>query len=665
MNRSIALFVALVLLLAHILAIHNDGEGNFAFPYDQAYAGYRLARNLVFEGQLQWNPGMSAYESYPSALWVGVASLGERIEGVVRSMPAYLFCQTAGVVAALFTVILLSRFRRRRTAGLIAPLLFVSCGCTAAAAANGLETAFFTMFAVTSFWSFERGYSWRFALATSLLCLTRPEGAVLVAGLLFLRLVARLSDVEPEHRTLAPFIAPLLMIGGGLLLRFKTTGFLLPPACVALWHPGAGQWIGGLEYVRDAVLVCVSLLLLVYPLLMLVRGGLTGIGIRALVLALLWTAYVVLQGRAPLPFAEALVPALPFFFLAIQEGMIEVLDGTSQSLRKFALASLVACLGGSALASKEPGDLGPIPTELWHARWMNTGGSARFGYEQPLGRLGLEEEIRLTNRLRAAGLFARDGINPVHTLLTPWPGAMGYLSRLQVFDLLGRTNEMPGIEQPAPWSRRSRADVVAALEQDPSYDYVVPLLRPLSHVPTLREIATKWRDELDLYAAAPDRLAAIEHALAPYELITVPIYGYSRGASQMRGEPFLLLRRRALGLHPKVEIHVDGHAFAIDVKHCSHQQLVDLRVQVVDAKGRKWYLRPTGDLVRGDPVHARAAILLYNTGTRTIELMHGVLPEMVDGAKLVELRAVLKNPNGEGDDPLASTSDEVVLALGV
>jgi hypothetical protein len=62
-NRIIALFVALAMLLAHSLAIHDDGFGRFSFPYEQAYAALRLARNLVYDDQLAWNPGLPAFES--------------------------------------------------------------------------------------------------------------------------------------------------------------------------------------------------------------------------------------------------------------------------------------------------------------------------------------------------------------------------------------------------------------------------------------------------------------------------------------------------------------------------------------------------------------------------------------------------------------------------
>src|SRR5205085_4448084 len=129
MNRSIALFVALVTLLAHTLAIHNDGAGHLAFPYDQAYVGFRLARNLVFEHQLAWNPGMQAFESYPSVLWLAVCAVGERF---MPHVSMNLFVQTIGILSMLLTVILCARFRTDRNASLIAPLLLATSGCVAA-----------------------------------------------------------------------------------------------------------------------------------------------------------------------------------------------------------------------------------------------------------------------------------------------------------------------------------------------------------------------------------------------------------------------------------------------------------------------------------------------------------------------------------------------------
>jgi hypothetical protein len=273
------------------------------------------------------------------------------------------------------------------------------------------------------------------------------------------------------------------------------TGELLPASCRALLHPHPGQAFDGLVYLRDFVLVAVSPVLLVFPLAYLAGRHLSGTGARALVLALLWSTMIVFQGRAPLPFAEAMVPALPFLCLGIQEGMIEALDGTSRFVRRLALFTLFCSMIGSALASKEPGDLGPIPAERWHREWLSSSGSARFGYAQPLGRLGLDEEIRNTNRLRSVGLFLRDNVDPSSSVLTPWPGSIGYLSRLAVYDMLGRTNPAPGSDESASWTRRERADVVAALHQD--LDYAVPLITLAQRTPSIHELAQVWCKELD------------------------------------------------------------------------------------------------------------------------------------------------------------------------
>src|SRR5439155_166182 len=257
------------------------------------------------------------------------------------------------------------------------------------------------------------------ALAMALLCLTLPEGAVFVAGLLGLRLAARFGRSGGARLPLWPFLAPAAVLAGGVWVRWRTSGLWLPPAGFALLHPRPGQAAEGLFWLRDAALSCVSLLLLAYPVAYLLRGRLSGTGARALLLALIWAALTVLQGRAPLPFAEALVPALPLAFVAVQEGMIEALDGPSRAVRRLALAALCAGIVGSALASKEPGDLGPLPIARWHERWMSASGSAQYGCEQPLGRRGLEEEVARTVRLRALGIFLRDALDPSFSVLTP------------------------------------------------------------------------------------------------------------------------------------------------------------------------------------------------------------------------------------------------------
>lgn len=667
MNRSIALFVALAVLLAHILAIHNDGTGSLAFPYDQSHAAYRLARNLVLDGQLQWNPGSTAFESYSSPLWIGVCTLGERLcatrlNANLGWISINLFCQTIGVFAMLACVVLTAQFRAERVASLIAPLVLVTSGCIAAAAANGLETALFTLCAVGLFLAFEHARTIATAVFAALLCATRPEGVVFVLVLLacrpFAPRTAAADAVKP--RRVIPLLAGVLVFLGTCALRLVTTGSFLPPAMEAVLHPEPLQLGGGLEYLLDFARTCPAVLLVAQPIVMLALRRLSGTGTRALLLAAGWLAWVAFQGRAPLPFCELCVPALPFLGIAIQEGLIEALDSPSLLRRQAALSAFTVGLLASALSSREPADLGPLQLERLQRSWLAPSGSARFGYAQPLGRAGLVEEIERTHLLRGVGHFVRDRLGPGYSVLTPWPGAIGYLARAAVYDLGVRASSLGAADQPRPWSRRSRVDVAAALRAEPGFDFVLPLLAVADRVPTPEELARRWRDELDDQPGLGGRLEAIASEFQQFELVTVPVAIDSRAERIARDVHFLLLRRRSLGLAPRVEIATEGGTFRVRVAHKTHHQLADLRITVLDERGRTWWVRPTGELAEAGPLSARSEILLYDTGTRSVDVFEGALPVPPDGARVTELRAWFVNPDAVEDQPFAAVGEPAI-----
>jgi hypothetical protein len=264
-------------------------------------------------------------------------------------------------------------------------------------------------------------------------------------------------------------------------------------------------------------------------------------------------------------------------------------------------------------------------------------------------------------------LFLRDHVAPVdptRSVLSPWPGSMAYLSHMAVWDVLGRTNPVPGRDHPASWSRRERSDVVALLRQDPPYDYVVPLLDPQEKTPTVEEIAAVWSAELDARSGEPGRIEALVEALSAYELIDVPIYGFNRGPIQPKAQKILLLRHRQLSQQPHIEIVLHDRRFRVELRHKSHYQVVDLWVELQDEKGRSWYLRPDGEPV-AQRVHARTSILVYNAGARAIELMRGELPERIDGERVVEIRAGLRTPSCSGDHGFAATSEVARAGYGV
>ena len=79
MNRGTVIFLTLVVLLTHTLAIYQTPYGEFAAPYDSAHVAYRIGRNLVYTGVAQWDPGGAPADSYPSLMWIGLSAVASRL----------------------------------------------------------------------------------------------------------------------------------------------------------------------------------------------------------------------------------------------------------------------------------------------------------------------------------------------------------------------------------------------------------------------------------------------------------------------------------------------------------------------------------------------------------------------------------------------------------
>lgn len=654
MNRFIALFLTLATLLAHTLAIHKDQQSEIAPPYDQAHVAYRLGRNFVESGSFAWEQGLPAGESYPSPLWVGVAAVAERLYFGVTS-----FCQVVGMISALLTALVLAQFSPGRLAGVIAPSLLVVCGGIAAAAGSGMETAFFALLVTASFLAFERRWPVLLAIVLALACATRPEGALFALALFVLEAAGVWRARTPGRRPLWwSFVPPMLVTLTIVAVRYATLGYLLSPWTSALLTVDVDRWRRGAFYLSDFALGSGWTLLLVFPAWYGLRGSLQGTGRRALLLALSWAAVVALGGGGSLPFFEALVPMFPILLIAIQESMTLALDSGRRGWPEATWALFLLGLAASGLVSKFPGDLGPLQTENLHRAWMMPHVPPRFGYQQQLGRLGLVEEIDDTQRMRSLGIFMRAQIDPEHTVLTPWPGALGYLSRLKVIDVLQRTTPLRAGERVMPWTGLPRADVMAALSLMP--DYIVPAIAWKEPVPAVQEIAANWAHNLDQFPDEKQRAVQIREALRTYELITVPIPVGNSSRPEKPKRPFYLLRRKALGLAPNLLVTVEGRHFRIEATHRAHEQLVDLRVLLRDSAGELHSMRPTGQFENGPSAVARRSILMFPTGTRRVELVSADLPDDIDA---VELRAVLRNPGARGEHAFAAASDSRSVML--
>ena len=660
MNRGTALLLAMAALLAHALAIHHDQLQRFAAPYDFAHVAYRLGRNLVHHGQLVWNlGGEGSLASYPSPMLVGLAALAERLY-----LPVTTFCQFAGIFATVLMVALSASFSTNRFAGIIPPLLFVVSGGTAAAAGSGTEYPLLAMFVTLTYVAFEHRWRVRFSLGMALCAATRPESLVLVAGFLVLGILERFIPRKDGRRAMPLWTyVPAAIVFGAFFSWEVPGGSVYGTLLAPLLSSDSERWTQGALYLWDFVVSAAIPLLLVYPLLFLLLGRLPGAGARALGLSLLWCGVVLAQGGGPIPYSLEMTPALPLIFIAIQQGVVAAIDTHRRFLELATWTVLTSAVVLSALASKFPGHLGPIPAYEWHRTWMTASTRPDYARRPEMGRLALDEEIRQTATARSFGAFLRRHLDSETSLLTPWPGALGYISRLRILDVFRRPTPELDPDRASAWIPRQTTDILAVLDEAP--DYILPGLLARSAL-TQGDAFTQVARELQHLDAtpSPERRSAIDEALAGYELIAVPVDPRVR-PGQRWGTTYLL-RKRSLDLAPRLAVEVEGswvrvsvEPRAVDEIDRSLPQLAWLQVSVRDSAGEEWFLSPTA-APRNSETYARCGIVL-TPSERRIELFRFELAD--DGGDYDEVSAVLLNPSSPAADAFVRVSEERRLEL--
>jgi hypothetical protein len=383
---------------------------------------------------------------------------------------------------------------------------------------------------------------------------------------------------------------------------------------------------------------------LVYTVWYLFRRRLSSTGRRALFLGVCWTIFAATRELESLPFNESMVPVLPLLLIAVQEGLINALNSPRGWVRQLAWSSFFATGLLTILASRVPQNIGAIPFAQYQYSWLESSQGSQVGAQGWLGRPGLIEEIEKTQYLRATGLFLRENVDANVTVLTSWPGAVGYLSRLDVRDLRGRATALPGEDRLRSWRRPGRTDIVEALKMNAGY--IVPICRPTNISPTPVSLATNWIIHFDTFQATKGRLYDILGALDNYELVTVPLPSPSRISSKHLHGKGYMLRRKDLAEAPKLHLERDGQSVVVTCTHKGHLQLADLRLTLFDPEEGTVTISPTGTLSEDRNVLARRELLLTRTGMHPMELMRIELPE--GGWHGKDLRATLINPGAQG-----------------
>ena len=680
MNRKTALLLALAALLAHALALHQDAAGGFAPPHESAHVAYRLARQWVQHDVLAWGVASAAdgsailrggLESHPSPLLVLFATFAERVY-----FPVTGFCQFLGLLAGLGCVWFSASFATNRSAGIVPPLLLVLSGGFAAAAASGTELALCAFGITGAFVAFEQRNSQRFAFLLAWLAACRPEGALFVGAFALLYpFGARQTNARGRRLRSWSFLPALAVLALLFAWRARDGSSLYGAFLVDLFTPEEGRLAQGLAYGRDGFVATGVPLLLVFPLVALLLRCLSGLGVRALAGASLWCVAILLEGGAEPEFSLGFVPALPLLSIAIQQGILSALDTYKRPLELLSWAALISVVAISALVSKFPGDLGPIPAEAPHRAWMRGSTRPLYGRPPTLGRVSLREQILLSCQLRELGAWMQQHLPPERSILTPWPGAIGYLSRARVWDLFGRLDRgdpaAGGRTSLTRWWRRS-VDVVAALEERPDYLVIGMLTMNVVRSRSLPDALAGELSALDLAPGDRVRKRAMRAVLEEYELVAVPPTSQEASARMGRQLPFFLLRRRAIGpqlvlsarlVEGRLTVDLEPRGEVRDQAWDPFPRLARLRILGRGSDGSSAYLNPRGGF-SGDPrISARVNLLLRPGADRPTRLFEGELGAFSGQGPLRQLRAELWNPGTRGAHTLSRIGRPAILEL--
>lgn len=631
MNRTTALLLTLALLLAHVLAIYHDPEGGFGPPCDEAHVAFRIGRNAALEGDAHFDPAGARPEQSLALPWRWTAQSAAALGWSPLAMT-----QALSVLFGLACVTVLAAFSANRLAGLIAPVLLVLNGALAATCGDGTATTAYAFAVALAFLCFQRGWSLPLGLSLAFAASLRDEAVLYLLALVVLELVR--SRAGTRLRWLLAFgipgvVATLLALarrnGGG--------GWLSPELAAALdWDPA--RWNLGVHYLLDHARLSGLCVLMLVPLIGCAFGRLSRVGVEALLLALLGLLLVTAQGGSHRPFGIALVPMLALLCLAIQEGLQGIVDREKRWLEISIWALLAVCATWTALPSKLPGDIALLPTRAAFLRWVRPSRPVEAAWNRLLARRGLEVELAETRQLRAIGLYLRDRVPPGTSILSAWPGAIGYLSRQPVHDLLGRVALAAGTEQLAPWTGAARVDLAAALRENHAYVVLPP--QDWLEFRSIDDALAVLAERFDERPRSGARDAELRAAAAAYELVSVPV-PRREDVRRIAGSPVPILRLRAKESTPALSIRRAGGGFAVEVVHHGPPLVADLLVEFVDENGMRLSLRPWGAFESASDARARVAILLSASGSSAVELAHAELPRRVQRGKL---RAVLCNP---------------------
>ena len=411
---------------------------------DDAYITFRYAKNWVDGVGVVFNPG-ERVEGYTNFAWLALVALGMRL-----GIAAEIFARVAGATSLAASILVVGAWWRgdendAKTPTSVAMALLASCPLAALWAVHGLETTFFGLLVLAGVGAdlSVRRPDRRIALSALLLglaALTRPEGVLIF----FAHAAVRSLFVDKDqvlHTLLLRACLFFAIVAPHFAWRASYYGDLVPNTFHAKVGLTPEVLARGFDYVRSFVWGPAGLIFLLAPFAFL-RPGRERVVIASAIVTTI-AVVVVLEGGDSFGGFRFLMPALPFLYLLVGEGGAFVAGALERRGldKRFATGLLVALALAHVVGN------GLIAVESIRAASV------------------------FTSRMRLVGTRLGE-VLPPDTLVAVNPiGAIGFLCRCRILDMLGLADRHIARTKPADLGQgvagHEKGDGAYVLERHP------------------------------------------------------------------------------------------------------------------------------------------------------------------------------------------------------
>ena len=468
---------------------------HFWFVTDDAFISYRFARNWVEGSGLCYNP-TEAYpvEGYSNFLWVAASALVLRLGGSPEAcMPILSTCAAVGLLAVVHRAAR-QRLGLSAIAAACATLVLALSPGFVVWTTGGLAVAPMSLALFVTFERWVLGSSRRdFALgavAAVVLTLLRIEGFAWVVVVAVLAWARHLAEGQRAHsRPLGQALAVVLGVFVAFSFwRWMHFGTLVANTVAAKVEFDAHTFLRGLDYVAGFWLDTVSSGVVLFAALAAWPfARWRGLAVAAMAFGV--PLYAVLIGGDFMAMGRVLVPGLAFGALLVGFA-VELALRRGRVAGGIAVALALATGGVGTLALL---DIHPVPESLRASRRV------RWNASEFRSEISQWQFMRQNaERWSRVGAALAQVAHPTDSIVLPAIGAIGYYSRLHVYDCHGLVS--PEVVAAGNDEERARSPghdrhvpVTYFLDRDPMFLYA----DVWKGVPGLRRIPERvetWRD---------------------------------------------------------------------------------------------------------------------------------------------------------------------------